>query len=115
MSAILIQKGDLAAASFANNNSNNAGGITVRVDAGSTVGAAIAAAIASSPTDKFVDGLKSYDAATNILTLELSDNSEVPINMTALVADAVAEASAAINVPLLANDGTTVLGFIKPV
>jgi hypothetical protein len=40
----ILQKQDLAAASFANDNTNAAGGLTVRTDAGSTVGAAITAA-----------------------------------------------------------------------
>lgn len=118
MPAILIQKGDLAASSFSNNNTNNAGGIKVRTDAGSDVAAAITAAVDNAvsaiPTDRYVSGIQSYDAATNIITFKLSDGSTSTANASALVKDAVVEAMTAIDVPLLANDGTTVLGFIKP-
>jgi hypothetical protein len=34
---IILQKSDLAAASFANTNSNGAGGVALRTDAGDTV------------------------------------------------------------------------------
>jgi len=154
--AILIQKGDLAATSFSNNNTNNAGGVAVRVDAGSTVGDAISnaisaaavpdatdtvkgkvslavaanrpstsdaeavtpaylnAALAALPADKYVSGIQSYNAATNTITFQLSDGTTSTANASDLVADAVAEALAGINVALLANDGTTVLGYIKP-
>lgn len=43
----LVQKTDLAAASFANNNTAGAGGISIRVDNGSTVKTAIDAAVAA--------------------------------------------------------------------
>lgn len=107
--AIIIQKGDLAATSFSNNNTNNAGGISVRVDPASTVGAAIAAAIASLPSDKFLQGLQSYAAATNTLTLRMSDGSTVAVDLTALLADATATITAG-KVAVYANDGTTLLG-----
>jgi hypothetical protein len=118
MSAIIIQKGDLASTSFSNNNTNNSGGIAVRVDSASTVGIAIATAVseavAALPADKYVSGIQSYNAATNIITFALADGTTSTANASALVADAVAEAMAAINVPLIANDGTTILGYIKP-
>lgn len=156
MSAIIIQKGDLASASFSNNNTNNAQGILVRVDTGSTVGDAITnaiiaaatpdatdtvkgkvslavaanrpstsdaeavtpaylnAALAALPADKYVSGIQSYNAATNTITFNLADGSTSTADASLLVADAVAEALAGINVSLLANDGTTVLGYIKP-
>jgi hypothetical protein len=46
----ILQKQDLAAASFANDNTNAAGGLAVRTDAGSTVGAAITAATPDATT-----------------------------------------------------------------
>jgi hypothetical protein len=48
MSVSIIQKADLSTTSFSNNNSNAAGGISVRVNAGSDVGNAISTAL--SPT-----------------------------------------------------------------
>jgi hypothetical protein len=156
MSAIIVQKGDLSPSAFSNNNTNNAGGISVRVDTGSVVKTAIDSAvsaaatpdatdtvkgkvalavaanhpstsddeavtpaylnakIAALPTDKYVSGIQSYNAATNTITFQLADGSTSTANASALVADAVAEALAGINVSLLANDGTTVLGYIKP-
>jgi hypothetical protein len=54
----LVQKQDLAPASFANANTLAAGGITVRVDAGSTVGAAIAAAVAGATIPDATDTVK---------------------------------------------------------
>lgn len=109
----IIQKEDLSNTGFSNDNSLAAGGIDVRVDAGSTVGDAIAAAIAAIPGDVFLQGLNWYDAATNILTLNMSDGSTVAVDMTALVNDAVAEANqsaAASAVDVYGNDGTTLLG-----
>jgi hypothetical protein len=46
----ILQKQDLAATSFANDNTNAAGGLTIRTDAGSTVGAAITAATPDATT-----------------------------------------------------------------
>ena len=50
---------------------------------------AIAAAIAGLPADKFLQGLQSYNAATNILALAMSDGSTVNVDMTGLIADAL--------------------------
>lgn len=52
--------------------------------------AAIAAAIAALPGDKYLQGLQSYNAATNVLTLLMNDGTTVPVNLTGLVNDAVA-------------------------
>jgi hypothetical protein len=46
----ILQKEDLAAASFANTNANAAGGVAIRTDAGSTVGTAITAATPAAQT-----------------------------------------------------------------
>jgi hypothetical protein len=72
------------------------------------------ARIAAMPADKYVSGIQSYDAATNTITFALADGTTSTANASALVADAVAEALASVDVQLIANDGTTVLGFIKP-
>jgi len=50
----------------------------------------LADAIAALPADKFLQGLSAYNAATNVLTLAMSDGSTVDVDMTAIVADAVA-------------------------
>jgi len=55
---------------------------------------AIADAIAALPADKFLQGLSAYNAATNVLTLAMSDGSTVDVDMTAIVADAVASVPA---------------------
>ena len=153
---IIIQKGDLSPNSFSNASTLNAGGIAVRVDAPSTVGAAIAAAIAAIPNagdllrglvqlatsanypqhtnnvdattpayvkaaldaaiaalpgDKFLQGLQSYNAATNIMTLLLSDGSTVPVDLTGLMNDAIATITTG-KVVVHGNDGTTILGYL---
>ena len=105
----IIQKEDLSSSGFSNDNSLAAGGIDVRVDAGSTVGNAIAAAISAIPGDVFLQGLGGYDTSTNILTLNMSDNSTVDVDLTALVNDAVASTTAGA-VDVFGNDGTTLLG-----
>ena len=137
--AQIIEKGDLSAASFANNNTANAGGITIRIDPASTVGAAIVAAIAAVPNagdlvrglvqlatlanhpqptndvdaatpayvmavvdaavaalpaDKFLQGLQSYNPATNIMTLLMSDATTVNVDLTGLLTDAVSSLTA---------------------
>lgn len=69
--------------------------ILVATAAGSSVKAAIDAAIAAIPADKYVNGLQGYNTTTNVLTLTLSDGSSVDIDMTALVADAVSSVGAA--------------------
>lgn len=51
--------------------------------------AAIADAIAALPADKFLQGLQSYNAATNVMTLLMSDGSTVPVDMSNLIADAL--------------------------
>lgn len=54
----------------------------------------LADAIAALPADKYLQGLSSYNAAINMLTLAMSDGSFVTVDMTALVADAVASVPA---------------------
>jgi hypothetical protein len=56
---------------------------------------AVAAAIAALPGDKFLQGLQSYNAATDVMTLLMSDGTTVAVDMTALVNDSVAQALAA--------------------
>ena len=50
---------------------------------------AIQTAIDALPADKYLQGLKSYNPATNTMTLLMSDGSTVPVDMTQLIADAV--------------------------
>lgn len=112
--AVLVQKADLSAASFANNSTNAAGGISVRVDAGSVVHAAIAAQIAALPIDKYVTALQSYNATTNTATFLMSDGTTFNADWSALLADAVATITTG-KVPVYGNDGTTLLGYLLPV
>lgn len=51
---------------------------------------AIDTAVAALPADRFLQAA-AYDDATNVLTLTLSDATTVPINLTGLIADAVAD------------------------
>jgi hypothetical protein len=111
---IIIQKGDLDAASFSNNDATNTGGIVIRTDAGSVVEAAITAAIAAIPADKFLQGLQSYNATTNVLTLLMNDTTTVDVDLSDLIADATAEITTD-KVSVFANDGTTLLGYLLPV
>lgn len=53
----------------------------------------VAAAIAALPADKYLQGLQSYNAATNTMTLLMNDGTTVTVDMSTLVADAVAEAA----------------------
>ena len=55
---------------------------------------AIQNAIDALPADKFLKGLKSYNPATNTMTLLMSDGSTVDIDMTDLLADAVSGSAA---------------------
>jgi hypothetical protein len=64
----ILQKQDLASASFANDNTNAAGGLAVRTDAGSTVGAAITAATPDATTA--VKGLVELATAAETPTLD---------------------------------------------
>jgi hypothetical protein len=113
----ILQKTDLSSASFVNNNSIATQGITVRTDAGSTVKAAIDAAITAAvtalPADKYVSSMASYNPTTNIATFNLNGGGTVNVDFTALVADAVASATAG-KTPLYGNDDTTVLGYLLP-
>jgi hypothetical protein len=52
--------------------------------------AELAAAIAALPGDKFLQGLQSYDAPTNTLTLLMNDSSTVSVDLTQLLNDAIA-------------------------
>lgn len=118
----LIQKGDLSTAAFSNNNTAVAGGVSIRVDAGSTVKAAIDAAITAAvsalPGDKFLQGLAGYNAATNVLTLNMSDGTTVSVDMSALVTDAVATAitdlKGAGGVQVRDNAGTLIGYLVAP-
>ena len=114
--SIILQKADLAGTDFANNNSNAAGGVTIKTGAGSAVGTAIAAAISAyvPPADKFLaaNPFVSYTAATDTLVLSMSDGSTVAVPLTTLISDAVATAKADATVILYANDGTTVIGHL---
>jgi hypothetical protein len=56
--------------------------------------AAISAAVAAVPGDKYLQGLAGYNATTNVMTLLMSDGSTVSVDMTALVNDAAAAAVA---------------------
>ena len=56
---------------------------------------AIQTAIDALPADKYLQGLKSYNPVSNTMTLLMSDGSTVDIDMTNLVADAVAGVSTA--------------------
>ena len=56
---------------------------------------AIQTAIDALPADKFLQGLQSYNPTTNTMTLLMSDGSTVAIDMTQLIADAVAGVSTA--------------------
>lgn len=88
-----VRGNNLAAVDFNFDDPSNQ--IFVKTNAGSSVKAAIDAAIAAIPADKYVNGLQSYNSTTNVLTLTLSDGSTVGIDMTALVADAVGSVAAA--------------------
>lgn len=92
--AAIIQKGDLAASSFTNNNTNAAGGIKVNTAPGSDVAQAIAAAVAAIPAEKFVTS-GAYNAVTDTLTLTFTDSSTVTIPFGAVILDAVASIPAA--------------------
>lgn len=83
-----VRGNNLASADFNFDDPNNQ--ILVKTGAGSSVKAAIDAAVAALPADKFVDGISAYNATTNVLTLSLSDGSTVDLDMTNLIADAVA-------------------------
>lgn len=97
--------------------------IKVNVAAGSSVKAYVDAAIAALPADKYVNGLSSYNAATNVLTLTLSDGSTVALDLTNLVNDAVASIGSAsesaagiaeIATQAETNTGTDDLRFVTP-
>ena len=55
---------------------------------------AIQTAIDALPADKYLQGLQSYNPVTNTMTLLMSDGSTVAIDMTDLLADAVAGGTA---------------------
>lgn len=113
----VIQPADLNPAGFTNNNSAAAGGINVNVAAGSTIAQYVAAAIAAVPADAYVTGLQSYDASTNVMTLNLADGSTTTVNMTAVVADAVAEALTSLDagkIEVQDNSGATIGYLMAP-
>ena len=76
--------------------------------------AAIAAAVAALPGDKFLQGLQSYNPATNVLTLLMNDSTTVSVDLTGLLNDAVATITTG-KVAVYGNDGTTLLGHLLPV
>jgi len=71
------------------------------------VDAKIATAVAAIPSDKYLQGLQSYNATTNVMTLAMSDGSTVNVDMTALLNDAIASVTSS---PLAT---TTVAGLIE--
>lgn len=90
MTIKLIQQGDLATVDFANANTNNAGGVTIKTDGTSAVGIAIAAAVAALPVDHYISSLASYNSTTNIATFNLAGGGTTTADFTTIVADAVA-------------------------
>jgi hypothetical protein len=97
--------------------------IEVSVAAGSSVKTYVDSVIAALPADIYVNGLSSYNSTTNILKLSLSNGSTVDLDMTTLVADAVASVGAAsetaagiaeIATQTETNTGTDDLRFVTP-
>jgi hypothetical protein len=83
----IVQKGDLASTSFANANTNNAQGITVRTDAGSAVKTAIDAAVAAIPN--------AADTARGLVELAVAANFPQATNDTDAVPTAYLAAAIA--------------------
>ena len=104
----IIQKGDLATTSFSNDDSNNAGGIKVRVNAGSDVATAIGAAVAAIPN--------AGDTARGLVQLAVGANYPQAANntdsATPAYVHAAINATTADKVEVRANDGTTLLGYL---
>jgi hypothetical protein len=59
---------------------------------------AVTAALATLPADVFLSGVGGYNAGTNVLTLNMSDGSTVPVDLTTLVTDAVNSVPAATDI-----------------
>lgn len=85
-----------------------AGTAGVPVDA-----AQLKAVIQALPADKYLSGLASYNAATNVMTLNMSDGSTVNVDMTGLVADALNTAIANATVEIQDTFGNHI-GFMFP-
>ena len=97
----LVQKGDLNATSFANTNTANAGGISIRVDAASTVGQAIATAVAAggvgggAAATTTTPGIVKLTNAAPVAAGDTSTTATTP----AFVADAIATTAATTAAP----------------
>ena len=66
---------------------------TVRAITPAALHAVIDDALDSLPSDKYLQGLSSYNASTNVMKLAMSDGSTVNVDMTALVSDAMPDLS----------------------
>jgi hypothetical protein len=104
----IIQKQDLAAASFANTNTNALGGISVRVDAGSTVKNAIDMAIAAIPPGSVA---VASDTVQGVVSLAVAANYPSTSNVEATTPAYVNSALAAIPTYSAATD--TVQGVVS--
>ncbi len=71
-------------------NNPLAGNVPTCTQMNTAISAALVAAIAAIPADNYVSSLGSYNPTTNILTLNMANGSTVPLDMTALINDAVA-------------------------
>jgi hypothetical protein len=71
------------------------------------------ARLAALPADNYVSSMASYDAVTNIATFNLSGGGTTTVDFTALVSDAVAQATAG-KVPVNDNGGVLV-GYLLAV
>jgi hypothetical protein len=81
---IILQKTDLSGTSFSNNNTNAAGGLTIRTDASSTVGAAISSAVGNSKPLSMVHAWDPSGNGSGTLMLTFPDLSTLTCHMTAL-------------------------------
>lgn len=111
----VVQPADLSPNAFSNNNTANQGGITVRVDSASTVGSAIAAAIAGLPADVFVTG-GTYDAANDKFTMTRSNGTTFDMGANGLLTDGrdvtVAYIKSAAGGIELSDNSGTVIGYL---
>lgn len=89
--AILLQKGDLSNV-FTNNNTNNAGGISVRAATDTLAGIDVKTRLVANPNGSF----------TFINSTTPADNVIIPAPSSPVVA----------TVQVFANDGTTLLGYL---
>ena len=111
--ARILQPGDLAAADFANAGGANNGSVTIKTDATSNVGIAIANAVAGLPADIYVTS-GAYNPATDTFTYTRSDSSTFTVAANGLVADIVNATIANVQAngeEIQDNSGAT-LGFL---